>query len=106
MENKSKRYELEIVARRCSERKVRKEKIMKTTIESMANLTPEDRNAKSRTTATTCNLTLVLYSSRAIADILNRNIDIIIATSITHIENDMYFALYRLVCSKLVVYRF
>ena len=108
MENKSKRYQLETVDKRCSERKMRNEKRKKKTTETMANLTPEDRNATRRTTTTTtttCNLTLVLYSSRAIEDILNRNIDIIIAISITHFENDD-IAVYRLVCSQLVIYRF
>ena len=72
----------------------------------MANLAPEDRNAKRRAT-TICKVTLVLHSSRTIADILHRHIDIVNPISITHIEiGEMYVALYQLICSQLVVYRF
>ena len=47
MENKSKRKELETVDRKCSERKVRKDKEIDNVM--MANLTPDDRDTKRRT---------------------------------------------------------
>ena len=49
--------------------------------ETKGNLTPEYRSTKRRKKP--CNLTFVLYSSRPIADISNRHIDIVIAISIT-----------------------
>ena len=51
MENNSKKMkELETVATERSERKVGKEKTKKNTTAITANLTPDDRDAKKRTT--------------------------------------------------------
>ena len=63
MENNSNIYdELESVDREQSERKVRKEKIKKTMMVPMATVTPDDWDAKTRTTTTNPSLSLLTVS--------------------------------------------